>query len=63
MTGFLMIVVWVIMSTGQPKMETKLFATESVCQTEASSRAQSIYTDGDALIAAGCLSGVPMSKA
>lgn len=64
MTAFLMIVLYVVMSTGQPKLETKVFRDGPACKAAADVRAATLeLDDGVYIVTAGCLSGIPVKEA
>jgi hypothetical protein len=63
MTGWLMLVLWIKLSTGQPTLETRVFKSEADCQIVAGQKATTLQLDGDLfLITAGCFGKVPAQE-
>ena len=63
MTGFLMLVLWVVMSTGEVRLEHKMFKTLRECDAVSSARAYDVMLGDNVLITAGCLGKVPVKEA
>ena len=64
MTGILMLILWVKLSTGQPTLETRVFKTEMECRDATVKFVTELNLDGNKyVITAGCFGKVPAMEA